>query len=163
MLKKIVLTLGQDISNLKTTLSTRCHNNFKSIYITPLPYNESQPWDKIKTHLQGLWMDNDITHDLTALQKDISTINQTHLQIDDLQDLATKIKKDIKDLNPLDWIQYFIFIEIILLLIMLVIFLFPCLIKYLYSSIKAIQQKIFKLHFKNKKEKTATPTAMTPI
>ena len=159
----MVLALGQDIANLRTTLSTRCHKSFKAIYVTPLTYNRSEPWDKVKAHLQGVWRDNNITHDLTTLQKDISAISQAHLQLDGLQDLANKIESKIKALNPLNWIQYFILIEIVILLILLMIFLFPCLLKCLFNSMAQIKQDIFKLHFKNKKRGPATSTAVSPM
>ena len=41
--KEVVLVLGQDIANLKTTLSTHCHESFKAICVTPLNYNYSEP------------------------------------------------------------------------------------------------------------------------
>ncbi|XP_049996119.1 endogenous retrovirus group K member 25 Env polyprotein-like [Alexandromys fortis] len=141
VLEEVVLVLGQDIANLKTTLSTRCHDDFKSICVTPLPYNTSQPWDKVKAHLQGLWRDNDITHDLAALQKDISAMSQSHLKLGGLQDLASQLERGLKSLNPLDWVQYFVFIGVIILLIVLVIFLFPCLLKCLFSSLQAVKQE----------------------
>ncbi|XP_037054157.1 endogenous retrovirus group K member 13-1 Env polyprotein-like isoform X1 [Peromyscus leucopus] len=163
VLEEVVLALGQDISNLKTTMFARCHGNFKSICVTPLPYNTSQPWEKVKAHLQGVWQDTDITHDLDALQKDISAMSQAHLQIGGLQDLASEIEKGIKDLNPMDWLQYFIVIGMLILLMVFVIFLFPCLIKCLYTSVQTVQQDVFELHFKNRKGGTATPTAVTPV
>lgn len=90
-------------------------------------------------------------------------MSQAHLQIGGLQDLASEIEKGIKDLNPMDWLQYFIVIGVLILLVVLVIFLFPCLIKCLYTSVKTVQQDVFELHFKNRKGGTATPTAVTPV
>lgn len=49
-----MLSLRQDIFNLNTLQKTRCRNGFQSIYVTPLPYNTSLSWDKIKAHLQGI-------------------------------------------------------------------------------------------------------------
>ena len=163
VLEEVVLALGQDIANLKTTLSTRCHGNFKSICVTPLPYNTSQPWEKVKAHLQGLWQDNNITHDLASLQKDISAMSQSHLQLGGLQDLASQLERGLKSLNPLNWVQYFVFIGVIILLIVLVIFLFPCLLKCLFSTLQAVEQEVFELHFKNKKGRPATSTAVTAV
>lgn len=151
------------MSNLKNTLSVRCHGNFKSICVTPLPYNTSEPWEKVKAHLQGVWTSSSISHDIDSLQKDISAMSQSHLQLGGLQQLASSLQSNVKALNPLDWLQYFIFLGIIVLLFLIVIFLFPPLISCLFKSLKTVQQDIFELHFKNKKGGTATPTAVTPV
>lgn len=39
--KKMVLVIEQEVQNLKIQLSTKCHTNFKYIYITPLKYNST--------------------------------------------------------------------------------------------------------------------------
>ena len=163
VLEEVVLALGKDISNLKTTLSTRCHGSFKAICVTPLTYNYSEPWDKVKAHIQGVWRDNNITYDLIALQQDISAISQAHLQLGGLQDLANEIESGIKALNPLNWVQYFVLIGVVILLVLLVIFLFPCLLKCLFKSVAQVKQDVFELHFKNKKRGPATSTAVTPV
>lgn len=80
-LEEVVVALGQEMSNLKNTLSVRCHGNFKSICVTPLPYNTSEPWEKVKAHLQGVWTSSSISHDIDSLQKDISVMSQSHLQL----------------------------------------------------------------------------------
>jgi hypothetical protein len=41
-LEEVVLELGQDVANLKTRMSTRCHANYDFICVTPLPYNASE-------------------------------------------------------------------------------------------------------------------------
>ena len=38
-LEEVVLTIGQDIANIKTRLATKCHASFQYICVTPLPYN----------------------------------------------------------------------------------------------------------------------------
>ena len=38
-LEKVVLAMGQDVSNIKTRLATKCHASFQYICVTPLPYN----------------------------------------------------------------------------------------------------------------------------
>ncbi|XP_052016061.1 endogenous retrovirus group K member 7 Env polyprotein-like [Apodemus sylvaticus] len=163
-LEEVVLALGQDMANLKNTLAVRCHGNFKSICVTPLVYNTSEPWGKVKAHLQGVWQNSDITHDIQSLQKDISAMSQSHLQLGNLQELVTDLEQGLKTMNPLDWVQDFILIGVLGLILILVIFLFPSLFKCLFNSLKAVQQDVFELHFKNKKGGTATPTAaVTPV
>lgn len=163
VLEEVVLALGQDIANLKTTLSTRCHSSYKSICVTPLPYNASQPWEKVKAHLEGVWKDNDMTHDLASLQKDITALSQAHLQDNGLETLASQLEEGLKKLNPLDWVQYCVFIGILGLLVALVIFLFPGIMKCLFSSLQQVQEDVTELQLKNKKGRPATSTATTAV
>ena len=64
VLEEVVLAIGQDIANIKTRLATKCHAFFQYICVTPLPYSTTTEWLKTKTHLQGIWKDTDISHDL---------------------------------------------------------------------------------------------------
>lgn len=159
VLEEVVLALGQDIANLKAQQETRCHSGFQSICVTPLPYNTSAPWKKIKTHLQGVWKDSDITHDLNTLQKDISAMSQAHLQFGDLQSLASALETNIHALNPMDWIQYLIFVGIIGPLVLCAVILFPYLLQSLFRSVAAVEQENFEFHLKNKKRGTAASIA----
>lgn len=163
VLEEVVLALGQDIANLKITLSARCHSNFRSICVTPLPYNTSLPWERVKAHLLGLWQDSDITHDLTSLQRDITAISHSQLKLSGLQLLASDLEAGIQHLNPLDWTQYFVLIGLLVFILVLVVLLFPCLLKCLFSSLQAVKQEVFELHFKNKKGRPATSTAATAV
>lgn len=54
VLEEVVLALGQDLVNIQNRLETRCHTAYQYIYVTPLPYNTSQSWEKVKNHLQGV-------------------------------------------------------------------------------------------------------------
>ncbi|XP_062041268.1 endogenous retrovirus group K member 25 Env polyprotein-like [Lepus europaeus] len=162
VLEEVVLALGQDIANLQTMFSARCHSNFKSICVTPLPYNSSESWEKVKAHLQGVWHDNDITHDLNALQKEIAVASQSKLQIGDLQDIATSLEAGIKNLNPITWKNYLMYIGIVAFVVLLIILFLPILTKCLLNSLQNVQQEVFELHLKNKKGGTATPTAVIP-
>lgn len=90
-------------------------------------------------------------------------MSQAHLQLGGLQELAINIEHGLQAMNPLDWVQYFILIGILGLILILVIVLFPSLLKCLFNSLKAVQQDIFQIQFKNKKGGTATPTAVTPV
>ena len=62
-LEEVVLAMGQDVTNIKTRLATKCHAPFQYICVTTLPY---------KAHLQGVWRDTDISHDLRQLKEEIS-------------------------------------------------------------------------------------------
>jgi hypothetical protein len=49
-LEVVVLAIGQDITNIKTRLATKCHASFQYICVTPLPYNTTTDWEKTKAH-----------------------------------------------------------------------------------------------------------------
>lgn len=159
VLEEVVLALGQDIANLKTMFSARCHSSFKSICVTPLLYNTSQPWEKVKAHVQGVWHDNDITHDLHALQKEIAVVSQSRLQLGDLNELAESIGSGIKALNPINWKNYLIYIGVLAAIVLVVILLFPGVFKCILTSLRDVQQEVFELRLKNKGG-IATPTAV---
>ena len=90
-------------------------------------------------------------------------MSQAHLRIEPLKSLAKELESNMRALNPLDWIQYIILLTVLGLLIILVIILFPCLLKCLFRSVSTIRQEIFEFHLKNKKRGTATSTAVSPV
>lgn len=90
-------------------------------------------------------------------------MSQTYLQMETLKSLAKKLQDNLRTMSPLNWIQYIILIAMVGLLIVLVIILFPCLLKCLFRSMSAVEQKVFKLSLKNKKRGTVTPMMTTPV
>ncbi|XP_052585803.1 endogenous retrovirus group K member 13-1 Env polyprotein-like [Peromyscus californicus insignis] len=162
ILEEVVLALGQDVANIKKLMETRCHQEYKAICVTPLPYNSSENWDKVKHHLLGVWKDSSITHDLEVTQKDISAMSQAHIQAGSLNVLAQGLQEDLKAMNPLDWIQYFIFIGILALIVVCVIVIFPCLFRTITRSLGSVREDLYAFCLKNKKGGTATPTTVSP-
>ena len=71
-LEEVVLAIGEDIANIKVRLATNCQASFQYICVTPLTYNTTIDWEKTKAHLQGVWRDTDISHDLRQLKEEIS-------------------------------------------------------------------------------------------
>ena len=92
----------------------------------------------MKNHLQAVWADSEITHDMEILQRDIATISKAHLDNTQLDSLAKGLEAEFKPLNPLDWVQYFVLIGILMFMIIMVVLLFPCLfrlvLKFIYSG-----------------------------
>ena len=149
-LKEVVLAIGQDIANIKTRLATKCHASFQYICVTPLPYNATTNWEKTKTHLQGIWKDTDISHDLEQLKVKISDISKSHLDTWNIDELARDLKNNLSALNPLDWVQYIILLVIIFGITLLVIIVFPLIFRVLLKSVATTKRDILELRLRNK-------------
>lgn len=160
-LEEVVLELGQDVANIKTRMSTRCHANYDFICVTPLPYNASENWEKTKAHLLGIWSDNDISYNIQELTALISDMSKQHLDSVDLSGLAQTFADGVKALNPLDWTQYFIFIGLGALLLVVVLMVFPIVFQCFARSIDQVQSDLNVLLLKKKKGGNAAPAAET--
>lgn len=142
-------------------MSTRCHANYDFICVTPLPYNASENWEKTKAHLLGIWSDNDISYNIQELTALISDMSKQHLDSVDLSGLAQTFADGVKALNPLDWTQYFIFIGLGALLLVVVLMVFPIVFQCFARSIDQVQSDLNVLLLKNKKGGNAAPAAET--
>ena len=72
-----VLLMGQEITNLKIKLSSRCHAEFKWMCVTPLQVNESMhSWECIRNHILGVWNHSDFSIDISKLHQDIQNMKQ---------------------------------------------------------------------------------------
>jgi hypothetical protein len=155
-LEVVVLAIGQDIANIKVRLATKSHASFQYICVTLLPYNTTIDWVRTKAHLQGVWRDTDISHDLEQLKPEISDISKSHLDTWNIDELARDLKNNnnnLSALNPLDWVQYINLLAIIIDIILLVILVFPLIFRVLLRSIATTKQDILELRLKNKNER----------
>ena len=101
-LEEVMLAMGQDIANIKVRLATKCHASFQYICVSPLPYSATIDWEKTKIHLQEVWKDTDISHDMEQLKAEISDISRSHLDTWNIDELARNLKNNLSALNPLD-------------------------------------------------------------
>jgi hypothetical protein len=161
-LEEVVLAIGHDIANIKTRLATKCHDSFQYICVTPLPYNTTIDWEKTKAHLQVVWRDTDISHDLEQLKAEISDISKSNLDTWNIDELARDLKNNLSALNPLDWVQYIILHVIIIGIVLLVIVVFPLIFRVLLRSVATTRQDILELQLKNKKKKKKKRRNATP-
>ena len=145
--------MGQDVANIKNRLATKCHASFQYICVTPLPQNTTIDWEKTKAHLQGVWRDTDISHDLEQLKAEISDISKSHLDTWNIDELARDLKNNLSALNPLDWVQYIILLVIIFGIVLLVIIVFPLIFRVLLRSVATTRWDILELRLKNKKKR----------
>ncbi|OZC05416.1 Env gp36 protein, partial [Onchocerca flexuosa] len=67
--------LGEEVQGLKLRTKIRCHANYRWICVTPKIYNDTEtPWDRVKSHLDGIWHNENISLDLLQLHQEILDI-----------------------------------------------------------------------------------------
>lgn len=158
-LEEVVLELGRDVTNIKTRMATRCHANYDFICVTPLPYNATEEWERTKAHLLGIWDDDNISYNIQELTSLITEMSKQHVDTVDLSGLARSFADRVKSLNPIDWTQYFIFIGVGILLLVVVLMIFPIVFRCFADSIAQVQTDLNLVLLKNKKGGTAAPAA----
>ena len=107
-------------------------------------------WEKTITHLQGIWKDTDISHDLEQLKVKISDISKSHLDTGNIDKLARDLKNNLNALNPLDWVQYIVLLVIIFGIVLLVIIVFPLIFRVYLRSVATTKRDILELWLRNK-------------
>lgn len=106
----------------------------------------------------GIWDDDNISYNIQELTSLITEMSKQHVDAVDLSGLARTFADGVKSLNPIDWTQYFIFIGVgILLLVVLMIF--PIVFRCFTDSIAQVQADLNLVLLKNKKGGTAAPAA----
>ena len=122
---------------------------FSNTFVSLL-YLTTTDWEKTKTHLQGIWKDTDISHDLEQLKVKISDISKSHLDTWNIDELARDLKNNLSALYPLDWVQYIILLVIIFGITLLVIIVFPLIFRVLLKSVATTKRDILELRLRNK-------------
>lgn len=95
-LEEAILFMGNEIQNIQTRMTTRCHANYKWICITPLKVDNNTNWEQVKTHLRGVWNNTNIAPDINALQLQIRMLSQAHLSVVPADNLASQMFHNIK-------------------------------------------------------------------
>ena len=114
----------------------------------PYPYdNSSDPWDEVKTHLQGVWYDTDIGPDIQALQTKIKGLSHAHLTSLFNDNVAKNILTSIQNsVNPTMWWSNLIHIGITAVII--IILIFPVLFRIILSSTRSVSTELKTLKLK---------------
>lgn len=69
-LESTVIAVGDEVGTVQWQLQLRCHAAFKSICVASAPYDSSQwEWNKIRSHLLGLWQHTNFSLDLHNLHQ----------------------------------------------------------------------------------------------
>ena len=68
----VVQSLWDEFQSLNTRAQLKCHTNFEWICVTSSVYNESSiEWEKVNTHLKGIWQDSSESLDLAKIHQEI--------------------------------------------------------------------------------------------
>lgn len=133
-----VKIVGDELNSLEIKSSLKCHSMFTHICMTPFPYNSTEfPWDRIRNHLLGIWHNCNTSLDLANLHKQIQDmVNAPPIDIDIVRDAKNFLSALAKQFPTFEhfiysWIEFGVFIIILLLLL-------PCIIRLFISQINRI-------------------------
>ena len=100
-LYSLVMYLGDEIQGLKVRSHLRCHAAYQWICVTSKIYNESQlGWDRVRSHLQGVWHDANMSLDLIQLHREIQGLQDMGpLQFNTAEE-ASKFLQHLKSFLP---------------------------------------------------------------
>lgn len=117
-LEDTVLYIGNQIQNIQTQMTARCHSQYKWICITPYPYdNTTEPWDKVKAHLQGIWHNTELAPDLHSLQEKIKDLSQAKLHLPMGESIAQSLWQSLRNtVDPTMWWSNLVHIGITVLI-----------------------------------------------
>nr|KAF6444131.1 hypothetical protein HJG59_008458 [Molossus molossus] len=101
-LQHTVKWLGDQVSILSTKMLLRCDWNSTQICVTPVLYNVSQEWNRIKRNLEG---HSNITEEILALQEEITATFSRKLPQLTGQEMLNGLTDGLANLNPLGHVQ----------------------------------------------------------
>jgi len=137
VLEETILYVGNQIQNLKTRLTTRCHAQYKWICVTPHHYDSSSvPWDNVKNHLLGIWSNDNVSLDLSSLQEKIKDISLAHVSSATASEVADSFLATLQKYTTTAWFPSLINLGISALIIISLLFLFPVFIITCYESME---------------------------
>ncbi|XP_044917569.1 endogenous retrovirus group K member 6 Env polyprotein-like isoform X1 [Felis catus] len=152
VLEEAVMAIGQEILTLKIQLSLRCHSDYKWICVTPLRVNESEHnWERVQSHILGVWNHSDLGIDLSKLHKQISDINHASEEFS-----PEGIAQSLYD-NFSSWVSgsslttLLINVGVALLVLLICLLLIPVFFKVLARSLQKLTAEVQLLALKNKK------------
>ncbi|XP_036075999.1 endogenous retrovirus group K member 7 Env polyprotein-like [Rousettus aegyptiacus] len=144
-LYSLVMYLGDEIQGLKVRFHLECHAAYQWICVTSKIYNESQHgWDRMHSHLQGVWHDANTSLDLVQLHREIQRLQDAGpLQFDAAEE-ASKFLQHLKSFLP-SWSplgHLFISASALGLCIIIGLCLLPPLMKYFFNSLLKIRAEM---------------------
>nr|XP_045012935.1 endogenous retrovirus group K member 25 Env polyprotein-like [Jaculus jaculus] len=153
-LEEAVLFIGNEIQNIKIRLSVQCHSLYRWICVTPLPYNDSEhDWSQVKSHLQGLWNNSQLTMDMGLLHEKISDISNSHVGSASLEEVSTVFASAVTEfVSNTSWRNFLFNICIIAGLVLVLLFLLPVIFRQLCYSLSALTVDVQAIQLKQKGE-----------
>ncbi|XP_043342705.1 endogenous retrovirus group K member 7 Env polyprotein-like [Cervus canadensis] len=124
--------LGEEVQGLKLRTKIRCHANYRWICVTAKIYNGTEtPWDRVKSHLDGIWHNENISLDLIQLHQEILDIENAPRASMDLAENAEEFVNSLFSNFPSITSLWHLFSGVVAMLLVLALFvcIAPCIIK----------------------------------
>lgn len=103
-LETTVVSLGDQLENLRTMISLKCDWNVTTYCVTPFDYNQTRtPWNDVRAHLLG-HMPN-LTVNIVQLQQEVDQMSSAKLQLLPGEDVLSAASDGLSSLNPVKWIK----------------------------------------------------------
>ncbi|XP_043757898.1 endogenous retrovirus group K member 25 Env polyprotein-like [Cervus elaphus] len=121
-----------EVQGLKLRTKIRCHANYRWICVTPKIYNDTEtPWDRVKSHLDGIWHNENISLDLLQLHQEILDIENAPRASMDLAENAEEFVNSLFSNFPSITSLWHLFSGVVAMLLVLALFvcITPCIIK----------------------------------
>ncbi|KAI5183360.1 Endogenous Retrovirus Group K Member 25 Env Polyprotein [Manis pentadactyla] len=107
----MVMYLGEEVQGLKLRHQLKCHAAYNEICVTSKEYNKSKnSWEKVKNHLQGIWLTDNFTKDFLDLHKEILDMQNAELRFDPVktaQDILDTLKPAASPFGKLETCSIF--------------------------------------------------------
>nr|UVF62131.1 MAG: envelope protein [Bat faecal associated retrovirus 1] len=152
VLEQTVLLIGDQLTALKVRANLPCHAEYDSICVTPKLYNSSSlSWDKVRTHLLGIWQHTNFSLDIGVLHDEIMAIANAQPPLQKPAELAQEIFSSLES-----WFSHFHGLSIVysvvtaVVAILIILCLLPVGIRLLCSSLRAMRVSIHELRLKSK-------------
>lgn len=151
--------MGEVIQGMKVKFHLECHPEYHWICVTPKKYNNSQyDWSRVRSHLQGIWHDANLSLDMFQLHDEIQSMREAEPLKFDAAQAASEFVNVLRNALPsMPYITHSVIIFLTLgICVCLVLCLLPILIRCFISKMLDLRADIHQLELKAS-NKTLTP------
>nr|KAF6474864.1 hypothetical protein HJG63_010997 [Rousettus aegyptiacus] len=147
-LYSLVMYLGDEIQGLEVRSHLECHAVYHWICVISKIYKENQfGWDRVRSHLQGVWHNANTSLDLIQLHMEIQGLRDARTLQFDAAEAASKFLQQLKESLP-SWSSFThlaISVFALGLCMMVSLCLLPTLLKYFLNSFLRIHAEMYGL------------------
>ncbi|XP_043780721.1 uncharacterized protein LOC122708577 [Cervus elaphus] len=148
--------LGEEVQGLKLRTKIRCHANYCWICVTAKIYNDTEtPWDRVKSHLDGIWHNENISLDLLQLHQEILDIENAPRASMDLAENAEEFVNSLFSNFPSITSLWHLFSGVVTMLLVLALFvcIAPCIIKKFVKELWDIKAVLHSNYLRQKNQR----------